>query len=126
MAAVSQGTTCLWGIAGTVSNIFVQSYTTSSTFNVEAMVQDETGITKTWRADDRKSELTVEGIVKSGTVPVLGAVLSFTTQTSSVYPSGSASTSFSGVITKVEEKGTNKGFVSVSVTAVDYESVTMA
>ena len=126
MAAVSQGTTCLWGIAGTVSNIFVQSYTTSSTFNVEAMVADETGLTKTWRADDRKSELTVEGIVKSGTVPVLGAVLSFTTQTLSVYPSGSASTSFSGVITKVEEKGTNKGFVSVSVTAVDYESVTMA
>ena len=123
MASVTKGTTCLYGVAGTVSNLYVQSYSVSSSFNNEDTVQDEAGLTKTWRADDRKSEITVEGIVKVGTVPQLGASFSFTLNADSAYPSGSASASFSGWVTKVDEKGGNKEFVKVSVTAVDYEGV---
>jgi hypothetical protein len=123
MASVSKGTTCLYGVAGTVSNLYVQSYSVSSSFNNEDTVQDESGLTKTWRADDRKSEITVEGIVKVGTVPQLGASFSFTLNADSAYPSGSASASFAGWVTKVDEKGGNKEFVKVSVTAVDYEGV---
>lgn len=124
MAAISNGTTCIYGVAGTVANLFVQSYSLSSSFNAEAMVSDETGITKTHRLDDRKSEITIEGIVKTTSVPVLGATLTFTVNTLSAYPGGSASASFSGVITKIDDKGSNKGFTSVSVTAVDYEGIT--
>jgi hypothetical protein len=124
MAAISNGTTCVYGIAGVVTNLFVQSYSLSSSFNAEAMVVDETGITKTHRLDDRKTELTIEGICKTATVPVLGATIAFTVNTSSAYPAGSASTSFSGVITKIDDKGSNKGFTSVSVTAVDFEGIT--
>jgi hypothetical protein len=29
-----------------------------------------------------------------------------------------------GTITKIDDKGTNKGFTSVSITAVDYEQIT--
>lgn len=123
MAAVSKGTTCLFGVAGTTSNLFVQSYSITSSFNNEDTVQDESGITKTWRADDRKTEITVEGIVKASSVPVLGASFSFTVNAETAYPSGSASTSFAGWVTKVDEKGGNKEFVKVSVTAVDYEGV---
>jgi len=123
MASVSKGTTCLYGVAGTVTNLYVQSYSVSSSFNNEDTVQDESGLTKTWRADDRKSEITVEGIVKVGTVPQLGASFSFTLNADSAYPSGSASVSFAGWVTKVDEKGGNKEFVKVSVTAVDYEGV---
>jgi hypothetical protein len=123
MASVSKGTTCLYGVAGTVSNLYVQSYSISASFNNEDMVQDETGITKTWRADDRKTEITVEGIVKASSVPVLGASFSFTVSAETSYPSGSGSTSFAGWVTKVDEKGGNKEFVKVSVTAVDYEGV---
>jgi len=123
MASVNKGTTCLYGVAGTVSNLFVQSYSVSSSFNNEDMVQDESGITKTCRYDDRKSEITVEGIVKVGTLPVLGASFSFTLNADSAYPSGSPSVSFAGWITKIDEKGGNKEFVKVSVTAVDYEGV---
>ena len=126
MAAISNGTTCVYGIAGTVTNLFVQSYSLSSSFNAEAMVVDETGITKTHRLDDRKSELTVEGICKTSSVPVLGAALSFTVNTASAYPSGSASASFVGTITKIDDKGSNKGFTSVSVTAIDFEGITPA
>jgi hypothetical protein len=123
MASVTKGVTCLYGVAGTVTNLYVQSYSVSSSFNNEDTVQDESGLTKTWRADDRKSEITVEGIVKVGTVPALGASFSFTLNADTAYPSGSSSASFSGWVTKVDEKGGNKEFVKVSVTAVDYEGV---
>jgi len=127
MAAISNGTTCIYGIAnGTFGNLFVQSYSLSSSFNAEATVVDETGLTKTHRLDDRKSELTVEGIAKTSSIPVLGAVLTFTLNTLSAYPSGSASASFVGTITKIDDKGSNKGFTTVSITAIDYEGITPA
>lgn len=124
MAAISTGTTCIYGVAGNVANLFVQSYSLTASFNSEAQVADEDGLTKTARYDDRKSELTVEGIAKTSTMPTLGAVLSFTVNTASAYPSGAASVSFSGTITKIDDKGSNKGFTSVSITAVDYEGIT--
>lgn len=123
MASVTKGVTCLYGVAGTVTNLYVQSYSITSSFNNEDTVQDETGLTKTWRADDRKTEITVEGIVKTSGMPVLGASFSFTVNADTAYPSGSPSVSFAGWVTKVDEKGGNKEFVKVSVTAVDYESI---
>jgi hypothetical protein len=88
------------------------------------MVVDEAGLTKTHRLDDRKTELTIEGIAKTATMPVLGATLAFTVNTASAYPAGSASASFSGVITKIDDKGSNKGFTAVTVTAIDFEGIT--
>jgi hypothetical protein len=126
MAAISNGTTCIYGVAGTVTNLFVQSYSLSSSFNAEATVVDETGLTKTHRLDDRKSEITIEGIAKTSSIPVLGATLSFTVNTLSAYPSGSASVSFVGTITKIDDKGSNKGFTAVTITAIDYEGITPA
>jgi hypothetical protein len=102
----------------------VQSYSLSSSFNAESTVISEAGLTVTHRLDDRKSEITIEGIAKTGSVPILGATLSFTVNTSSAYPAGSASASFSGVITKVDDKGSSQGFTSVSVTAIDFEGIT--
>ena len=121
MAAVSTGTTCLYGINGTVTNLFVQSYSVNSTFNLSNTVTDETGLTKTARYDDRKTEITVDGICKASAMPQLGASFSFTIQADTAYPSGTASTSYSGTITALSQKGSNKDFVTVSITAVDYE-----
>ena len=121
MAAINNGTTCLYGVAGTATNLFVQSYSLSSSFNAEATVVDEAGLTKTHRLDDRKSEITVEGICKTASVPILGAVLSFTLNAETAYPSGSAAVNFVGTITKIDEKGSNKGFTAVTVTAIQYE-----
>jgi hypothetical protein len=126
MAAISTGTTCIYGIAGTVSNLFVQSYSISSSFNSEATVVDEDGLTKTARYDDRKTEITIEGIAKTTSIPTLGAALSFTVNTASAYPAGAATASFVGTITKVDDRGSNQGFTSVSITAVDYEGITPA
>ena len=126
MAAISNGTTCIYGVAGTVTNLFVQSYSLSSSFNAEATVVDETGLTKTARYDDRKSEITIEGIAKTSSIPALGATISFTVNTQSAYPSGAASVSFVGTITKIDDKGSNKGFTAVTITALDYEGITPA
>ena len=126
MAAISNGTTCIYGVAGTVANLFVQSYSLSSSFNSDVTVVDETGLTKTHRLDDRKSEITIEGIAKTTSMPVLGAAISFTVNTLSAYPSGSASASFTGTITKIDDKGSNKGFTAVTITAIDYEGITPA
>jgi hypothetical protein len=127
MAAILNGTSCIYSIgSGTIANLFVQSFSVSSGFNNEDTVQNEAGITVTHRLDDRKTTLSVDGIVKTSTVPVLGAVLTFTTNTASAYPAGSASSTFVGVVTKVDEKSVNKGFCSVSVEAVDYEGISYA
>lgn len=124
MAAILNGTSCIYGINGTVANLFVQSFSVSSGFNNEDTVQNEAGLTVTHRLDDRKTTLSVDGICKTGAVPVLGATLTFTTNTSSAYGGGGASTTFAGVVVKVDEKSVNKGFTSVSVEAVDYEGIT--
>ena len=124
MAAVSTGTTCLFGVNGTVTNLFVQSYSVNATFNLSGTVADETGLTKTARYDDRKTEITVDGICKTSGMPVIGASFSFTINADTAYPSGTASTSYVGTITAITQKGSNKDFTSVSVTATDYEGVT--
>ena len=124
MAAVSTGTTCLFGINGTVSNLFVQSYSVNATFNLSGTVADESGLTKTARYDDRKTELTVDGICKTSTMPTIGDSFSFTINADTAYPSGAKSVSYVGTITGVSQKGSNKDFTSVTITAVDYEGVT--
>ena len=124
MAAVSTGTTCLFGIDGAVTNLFVQSYSVNATFNLSGTVADETGLTKTARYDDRKTEITVDGICKTDTMPTIGNSFSFTINADTAYPSGSKSVSYVGTITAISQKGSNKDFTSVSITAVDYEGVT--
>lgn len=125
MSAQNDGVVCLYGIgAGQEASLFVQSYSVSSGFNNTGTVVDETGLTKTSRYDDRRSELTIEGVAKLTSVPQLGAKLTFTVKTASAYPGGTASVSFAGTITKVDDKGSSKGFVTVSIMAESFEGIT--
>jgi hypothetical protein len=123
-AAVVQGVSAIYGIGNTtVSNAIVQSYTNDGEFNNEATIVDETGVTVTWRGDDRKTSITCELIAKTTVMPILGASFSVTVNTAAAYPAGSASTSFEGWVTKISDKGSNKGFSAITVTAVGYEAV---
>jgi hypothetical protein len=63
-------------------------------------------------------------VASASSVPALGSTLSFTVKTASAYPAGVASVSFSGVITKVDDRGSSKGFVTVSLTAESFEEIT--
>lgn len=124
MAAENYGISAIYGVGDTtVSNAIVQSYTNDGEFNNEATIVDETGVTVTWRGDDRKTQISVEMIAKTSSMPVLGALFSVEINTAAAYPSGSASTTFSGWVTKISDKGSNKGFSAITVTAVGYEAV---
>lgn len=124
MAAIVKGVTAIYGCAGvTVSNAVVQSYTNDGEFTAEATVVDENGITVAWRGDDRRTQITVELIAKTTAMPTLGGSFSVTVNTASAYPGGVASASFSGWVTKISDKGSNRGYSAVSVTAVGYEGI---
>jgi hypothetical protein len=123
-AAVVQGVTAIYGVGSTtVSNAIVQGYTNDGEFNNEATIVNEDGVTVTWRGDDRKTQISVDLIAKSASVPVLGSSFSVTVNTASAYGSSSPSTSFNGWVTKVSDKGSNKSFSAVTVTAVGYEAI---
>jgi hypothetical protein len=120
MASILKGVSCLYGIGtGTVTNLVVQSYTLSKAFELNDTVQDETGKTITARYDGVTRELSVDGIAKTADMPEIGAAITFAVQTDV-----GATNSFTGVIESVEEKGTNKGFVAVSIKAKQWELIT--
>jgi hypothetical protein len=118
MAAVLKGTTCLYGVAGTVSNLYVQSYTLTKNYELNDTVQDETGKTVTARYDGVMRELSVDGICKTSDMPELGAAITFAVATDL-----GVTSSFTGVIESLEEKGGNKEFVKVSIKAKQWESI---
>lgn len=125
MSEVNKGVVCLYGIgAGQEASLFVQSYTVTSGFNNTGTVVNESGLTVTARYDDIRSELTVEGVAKASSVPALGATITFNAKTASAYPGGAANVQFKGTITKVDDRGSSKGFVTVSVTAESFEGIT--
>jgi hypothetical protein len=122
--STNNGVTCFYGIGlNQVTALFVQSYTVTSAFNNTATVVNESGETVTARYDDIRSEITVEGVAKAATIPELGGTLTFIAKTNSAYPNGDASLTFKGTITKVDDRGSSKGFVSVSVTAESFEYI---
>ena len=116
MAAVVKGLAHVYGIvSGTVSNLTVQSYTISRSFELDDRVADASGITITHRLDGRTNEISVEGVLQSNSFSIaVGDRLQFT---------GNEIT-FDGVITRLEDRGQNKGFSLISLTAVSYEGIT--
>jgi hypothetical protein len=127
MAAIVKGVTAIYGVAGaTVANAVVQSYTNDGEFTSEATIVDEDGMTVAWRGDDRKTQLSVELIARTSAIPQLGAAFSLTVNTASSYAGGTASTTFTGWVQKVSEKGSNRGYSAVTVTAVCYEAIASA
>jgi hypothetical protein len=123
-AAIVQGISAIYGISNTtVSDAVCQSYTNDGEFNNEATIVDEDGLTITWRGDDRKTQISVEMIAKSTSMPVLGASFSVAINTAAAYASPTPSTTFTGWVTKISDKGSNKGFSAITVTAVGYEEI---
>jgi len=123
-AAIVQGISAIYAIENTtIANAVVQSYTNDGEFNAEATIVDENGLTIAWRGDDRKTQITCELIALTSNIPVLGAAFSVTINTEASYTSGSASTTFSGWVTKLSDKGSVKNYSSITVTAVGYEAV---
>ena len=117
MAAVSKGTAHVYGIAGTVSNITVQSYTVSRSFELDDKVAGEHGRTITHRVDGRTNEISIEGVLQSSSFAIaIGDRLQF----------AGNEIAFDGMVTRIEDRGQAKGFSLISLTAVSYEDITYA
>ena len=117
MPAVSKGTAHVYGITGTVSNITVQSYTVSRSFELDDKVAGEHGRTITHRVDGRTNELSLEGVLQSANFSLaIGDRLQF----------AGNEIVFDGMITRIEDRGQAKGFSLVSITAQSFEDVTYA
>ena len=115
MAAVSKGILHVYGIDGTVSNITVQSYTISRSFELDDKVAGEHGRTITHRLDGRTNELSIEGVLVSSSFSIsIGDSLSF----------AGNEIAFAGHITNIQDRGQSKGFTLISITAVQFEDIT--
>jgi hypothetical protein len=109
---VTKGTAFIYGIAGTVTSLTVQSYTVSTSFAKTDEAMDANGQVVGVRMSDKRQNLSIEGLVPSAYSGAIGDNLSYTGNT----------IVFSGHITNIEERGTNNGFMRVSITAIDYEA----
>ena len=67
--------------AGTLTGVVVQSATNSTKNNIAAEVFNETGQRVFCRYDDLTTEVTIEGIINSGTLPVPGTTISYNSVT---------------------------------------------
>lgn len=110
---VVKGTAHIHGINGTVTGLTVQSYTVTKSWANADEVVDKSGMVIAVRYSDERTALSVEGLVPTSYSAAIGDNLSFT-------GNGIA---FSGWITQIEERGEAKGFMRISVTGVDYESI---
>ena len=116
MAIKTQGTAHIYGTAGTVTGLTVQSYTTSISYGNADEVTNALGEVIAVRYSDERKNLTVEGLVPTSYAVTIGTKIDFT-------GNGYA---FSGHITQIEERGEAKGFMRISVTAAQYEKITSA
>lgn len=116
MAAVTKGTAQIYGIvSGTVTNLTVQSYTINRGFENDDKVAGEHGRTITHRLDGRTNEISVEGVLNSA---------SFSVAIGDTFTFAGNEISFTGVVTRIEDRGQAKGFSLISLSAVSYEDIT--
>jgi hypothetical protein len=114
MSNTTKGTAHIYGINGTVTGLTVQSYTVSSSWANADEVTNSVGEVIAVRYSDKRTNLTVEGLVPTSYGAAIGDALTFT---------GNGIAFTGGHITQIEERGEAKGFMRISVTAVDFENI---
>jgi hypothetical protein len=113
MATVTKGTAHIHGINGSITGLTVQSYTVSKSFANSDEVTNAVGVVIGVKMYDERTTLQVEGLVPTSYSANIGDALSFT-------GNGIA---FSGFIQSIEERGEAKGYMRISVSAIDYEGI---
>jgi len=113
MATVTKGTAHIHSISGTITGLTIQSYTVSKSFANSDEVTNASGVVIGVKMYDERTTLQVEGLVPTSYSASIGDALSFT-------GNGIA---FSGFIQSIEERGEAKGYMRISVSAIDYEGI---
>jgi hypothetical protein len=113
VATTQKGTAHIYGINGSVTGLTIQSYSVGKSFANADEVTNATGVVIGVRYSDERTSLSLEGLVPTSYSATIGDNLSFT-------GNGIA---FTGHITAIEERGEAKGYMRISVTAVDFEGI---
>lgn len=113
MPSVTKGTAHIHGINGSITGLTIQSYTVSKSFANADEVINASGVVIGVKMYDERTTLNVEGLVPTTYSGGPGDQLSFT-------GNGIA---FTGFIQTVEERGEAKGYMRVSISAIDYEGI---
>lgn len=114
MSSTTKGTAHIFGVNGTITGLTVQSYTVTKSWANADEVTNSVGEVIAVRYSDKRVNLTVEGLVPTTYSQEPGDTLTFT---------GNGIAFTGGHITQVEERGEAKGFMRVSITAVDFENI---
>lgn len=109
MAAIDYGVAHIFGLRGTVGYMTVQSDSITDQLALDVEVANEDGLVITDHLDDRRIEITIEGVLKSEDWPDAGDQFSYG--------------GLQYIIKNVEDKGSNKDFRKCSIKGVKYELI---
>jgi hypothetical protein len=104
------GITHIYGVLGTVTTLTVQSDDLDYKYALDVEVKNEDGVVITDRLDDKRIEITVDGVMKSGgTEDLLGGTFTYDT--------------VSYIVKGVTDRGTNNDYRKVSIKGVKYQEI---
>lgn len=110
MSAIEYGVALFYGLRDTVTYMVVQSDDLSQSLALDVEVANEDGVVITDHLDDRRKEITIEGVLK-----IADAVPTIATQFT-----------YGGVqyiLKSIDDKGSNKDYRKVSVKGIKYEAI---
>jgi hypothetical protein len=111
MASIDYGVAHFWGLKGLATYMTVQSDSITYTFALDVEVADEEGRVITNHLDDRRLEVTFDGVLlASSALPQIGTQFDWDNETF--------------ILKSIDDKGTNKDFRKVSVKGIQYEQIT--
>lgn len=107
---IDYGVAHFYGLRGDAAYMTVQSDSVSYTFALDVEVADESGRVITDRLDDRRLEITIEGVLLlAGGLPENGTQFEYDGVTY--------------IIKSIDDKGTNKDFRKISVKGIKYQEI---
>jgi hypothetical protein len=109
---IEYGVALFFGLRGDRSYMIVQSDDFSESLALDVEVANESGVVITNHLNDRRNEVTLEGVLKDGidgTLPSIGTQFSY------------AGTTF--ILKTIDDKGTNKDYRKVSVKGIKYQEI---
>jgi len=109
MSSIDYGVAHFYGLYGTVAYATLQSDSLSQSFKLDVEVSDEEGRVITDRLDDLYQEITLDGVLKTGTTPAIGTQFSYL--------------GIQWILKSLEDKGTNKDFRKVTIKGVKYQEI---
>jgi hypothetical protein len=109
-APIEYGVALFYGLRDTVTYMVVQSDDISQSFALDVEVANEVGVTITNHLDDRRKEITLDGVLKEAdAIPENGTQFTYGT--------------VQYILKSIDDKGVNKDYRKVTVKGIKYQEI---